>query len=227
MHIPLQQSSTLMHGWPFAAQPSSLENWIAQGKRKSLQAAAWKTVSAAFVSTDASCSRFSSTPPTPLSSSRAASVTRTATTMMQAMTSRRSVAVGTLEVVIGMIAKSFSLNTHSTQNACKRNAGSMEGRKDGRERQRDCEKLWRDWESVRFYWHTAALLHTIVTVRAKHTVHSSRASPKTSTTSWTVTWRKMKNFIQHFLMITTILVTWLEHAVAHKQKVENFKLNQF
>jgi hypothetical protein len=113
---------------------------MAQGKRKSLQAAAWKTVSAAFVSTDASCSRFSSTPPTPLSSSRAASVTRTATIMMQAMTSRRSVAVGTLEVVIGMNAKSFSLNTHSTQNACKQNAGSMEGRADASAKE-ICEKL--------------------------------------------------------------------------------------
>jgi hypothetical protein len=33
--------------------------------------------------------------------------------MMQAMTNRRSAAAGTLKIVIAMIAKSFSLNTHS------------------------------------------------------------------------------------------------------------------
>jgi hypothetical protein len=38
--------------------------------------------------------------------------------------------VGTLKVVIVMIAKQFSLNTHANQNACKRNAGSMERKAD-------------------------------------------------------------------------------------------------
>jgi hypothetical protein len=119
-----------------------LEDWTAQGKRKSSQAAAWKTVSPAFVRADATCSPFTSTPPTPSSSSRAASVTCTTTSMMQAMASRWRAAVETLKVVIVMIAKPFSLNKHSNENTCKRNTGWME-RRGGRERQRDCEESLR------------------------------------------------------------------------------------
>jgi hypothetical protein len=97
-------------------------------------------------------------------------------------------------------------------------------------RTRAPKRLWeivmRLWESVRFYWHTAAHLHTMVTVRAKHAVHSSRVSSKTSTRSWTVPWRKMKIFHPTFsddeknsCHLTRTC------CVAHKQKVENFKLN--
>ncbi len=123
---PLQHSSFKWQKRPFVRQLTSLEDWTAQGKRKSSQAAAWKTVSPAFVWADATCSRFTSTPPTPSSSSRAASVTCTITSMMQAMASRWTADVETLKVVIVMIAKPFSLNKHSNQNTCKRNTGSME-----------------------------------------------------------------------------------------------------
>jgi hypothetical protein len=58
--------------------------------------------------------------------------------------------VETLKVVIVMIAKPFSLNKRSNQNTCKRNTGWMEKR-GGRERQRDCEKLWRDCAKLCVY----------------------------------------------------------------------------
>jgi hypothetical protein len=143
--LPLQQSVEYQHCWPFERQLASIEDWTAQGKRKSSQAAAWKRVRPVFVSTDATCSRFTSTPPTPSSSSRAASVICTATSIMQAMASRWTAALETLEVDIVMIAKPFSLNTHSNQNACERNTGSMERRADSSAEQivRDCEETVR------------------------------------------------------------------------------------
>ncbi len=97
-HTRLQHSHGAKHTVPVAEQ-SLLEDWTAQGNRKSSQAAAWKTVSPAFVWTDATCSPFTSTPPTLSSSSRAVSVTCTTTSMMQAMASRWSAAVESLKVV--------------------------------------------------------------------------------------------------------------------------------
>ncbi len=143
--FPLQQSFECQQSSPSGKHLPSIEEWTAQGKRKSSQAEAWKRVSPAFVSTDATCSRFRSTPPTPSSSSRAASVICTATSIMQAMASRWSAAAETLEVDIVMVAKPFSLNTHSNQNACRRNTGSMERRAEvsAKEIVRDCEETVR------------------------------------------------------------------------------------
>jgi hypothetical protein len=145
--IPLQQSFDWEHSSPFGKHLSSIEEWTAQGKRKSSHAAACKRASPAFVSTAATCSRFTSIPPTRSSSSRAASVICTATSIMQAMASRWSAALETLEVVIGMIAKPFCLNTHSKQNACKRNTGSMERRAEASAKEivRDCEETVTIW----------------------------------------------------------------------------------
>ncbi len=143
--FPLQQSFECQQSSPSGKHLPSIEEWTAQGKRKSSQAEAWKRVSPAFVSTDATCSRFRSTPPTPSSSSRAASVICTATSIMQAMASRWSAAAETLEVDIVMVAKPFSLNTHLNQNACRRNTGSMERRAEASAKEivRDCEETVR------------------------------------------------------------------------------------
>jgi hypothetical protein len=85
---------------------------------------------------------------------------------MQAMTSRRSAAAGTLKFVIAMIAKSFSLNTHSQPT---RAHGMPNQWKEGQTRAP--KRLWeivkRLWEFVRLYWHTEhTYLHKIVTLRA-------------------------------------------------------------
>ncbi len=199
MHIPLQQSSSFQHFWPFGEQSSPIENWTAQGKRKSLQAAAWKPVSSAFVWTDATCSRFSSTPPTPSSSSRAASVTCTATSMMQAMATRWSPAVETLKVVIAMIVKSFSLNTHSPQISCQWNDGSTERGADASAKEivRTCEESMRN---CRFILTRGSTPAQDSYCNGQHTVDSLRVSPKTSMESRTVPWRKRKIFIQHFVI---------------------------
>jgi hypothetical protein len=82
------------------------------------------------------------------------------------MTNRRSAAAGTLKIVIAMIAKSFSLNTHSPPTLA---SGMLDQWKEGqiyasaKEIVRNCE------ETVRicaFILTHGAHLHKIVTVRA-------------------------------------------------------------
>lgn len=73
-----------------------------------------------------------------------------------------------MKVVVVMIAKPFSVNTHSNKNGCKRNSGSMERRVDtsAEEIVRHCEET----ENLCVFIDTwGAQLHKIVTGRG-HTV---------------------------------------------------------